>query len=95
MANILGFNQNAPEMPRVTLLDTLSNMALSNFVSAKVQAQQGTNEAHVRITNTTKQKTLDTAGKNDPKQNDVPQATNLGNCQGPATKFFFTKDTPA
>jgi len=83
---------------RPTLLTTMVDMALSNFVSAKVQQQRGTNEAYQRITNFTKQTTLDTQAKQNPLQNQLLQtgmSTNIGNCQGPVTKIFFVKDTPA
>jgi len=97
MANVMGFDQQSA--PQTTLLSTLGNMAMSNFVSAKMQSQHGTKDAYQRITNTTKQKALDTAGKQNPLQNqpaNVPsQSTNLGNCQGVVTRVFFTKDTPA
>ncbi len=84
---------------RQTLLSTLTDMALSNFVSTKVQSQHGTNDAYQRVTNFTKQTTMDAQSKQNPLQNQPvnqsAMATNIGNCQGPVTKVFFTKDTPA
>lgn len=96
MANVLGFDQKQ-NMPQMTLIDTLGSMAMSNFVSAKVQGQHGTNDAYQRVTNNTKQKTMDTISKQNPQQNqpvNTPNmSTNLGNCTGPAVKIFFVLDT--
>ena len=95
MENILG--APSPGNPKSTLINALADMAMSNFVSAKVQGQRGTNEAYQRITNNTKAKTVDTVNKQNPLQNQPSSpdmSTNIGNCQGPITKVFFVKDTP-
>ena len=70
----------------------------SNFVAAKVQQQRGTNEAFVRITNTTKTAVAEAASAQNPLQNQMVapgNATNIGNCQGPIMWVYFVKDIPA
>ena len=93
MDNVLGADDK-----RRTLLTTLIGMARSNFVSAKVQQQRGTNEAFVRITNTTKTAVAEAASVQNPLQNQMvapDNATNVGNCQGPIMWVYFVKDIPA